>query len=867
MEQNKLKMFISYSHDNKEYLKDFLKHIFPLENNGLIECWYDEKVKPGEIFQDKIDISLENADIVCLLISAESLSSVSCIKERETAIELKRKKGIAVIPIILTDCGWLDCKEISSLLALPTDGKPILSFSSTDKAWKDVYDGVKTIIEKYIKLRSLKNTEQFSHFLNDAEALTKASSGKETVTLDDIFIYPELMKIDDVGEYERKTSSQDLIESLPDHQKIVIAGENQSGKTTLCKRIYSSLRKKGFVPIYISGNHDNYKGLMRNKISDAFVQQYENALIDKIDENRIVPILDDFHLAANKEKHVRHLSSYSCCILIVDDIFNLNLRDEHILRSFFQVRIREFSPSLRNELIEKWITLTDKKTLDHSGNRIYKQLDGMSELVDSSLGKVLGDGIMPAYPFFILSIMTIHQSFRPLEEITSQGYCYQALIYIYLRKVGVENDEIDTYINFLTEFSFFFFDSGKSEISEADLDLFMESYLDKYNFPVKLKTLLQKLEQTGMIALDNFGHYSFRYQYLYYFFVSKYLAEHIDENREIITKIMRNLHKDENAHIAVFISHHSKNTFVLDEVTTNAKSLFGKYAPTTLNKEELGFFNKQADTIIEAALLPKSSAPAKERTDRLKIQDKIEESKKQPAQKDEDYDDIIENHDNIDVEFRRSIKTVEVMGGIIKNRAGSLEKQSLESIFEEGVEIYLRILTSFFDGAKDDELNELIIDFILYILYRITQDKKDKPTREKLKKMSETIFWNIIFIFTYGLIHKVIRSVGSNKLSRIIDKVCDEKNTPAYFLIKHGISMWYSKTLQIDDIAERIGKDDFSEITRKMIRFMIVDHVSMHKFSFKEKQRIEKKFGIPSRRLLISQKENRRKTQKIRGET
>nr|VFK19262.1 MAG: TIR domain-containing protein [Candidatus Kentron sp. LPFa] len=495
MEQkNKLKIFVSYAHEDEAHVGNFEKYLSPLLNDGSIDFWYDRKIRAGESLQNKIDVNLDNADIVCLLISAESLSSNACIQERETALGLNRKKGITVIPIILSECGWLDCKEISSLLALPTDGKPISSFPSIDKAWKNVYNKFKTVIEYQRTIKSIENTGDFLNFLNDAESLTKASAHKEAVALTDIFIYPELMKFDDLGEHERKIDSQKLIESLPDNQRVLISGENQSGKTTLCKIIFMFLRRQGFIPVYVSGKNDNYKGLMRNRISGAFKKQYENISADEIDERKIIPILDDFHLARNKEKHIESLSSYGCCVLTVDDISSLNFRDEFILKSFSQFSIREFSPSLRNQLIEKWVTLTDRD--GYGGNKMYVRIDGVSELVDTSLGKVIGDGIMPAYPFFILSIITIHENFKPLEEITSQGYCYQALIYIYLRKSGVANDEIDTYINFLTEFSFFFFESGKSELSGNDFDSFMKSYLEKYNFPVELDILMRNLQET-----------------------------------------------------------------------------------------------------------------------------------------------------------------------------------------------------------------------------------------------------------------------------------------------------------------------------------------------------------------------------------
>lgn len=167
MEQNKkLKPFICYSHqDEKPYIVEFEKHVAPLKNNGSIEVWYDRKILPGEDYQSKIDNNLEDADIICLFISANFLSSKECQKEKKKALELRKKKGIPVIPIILSYCGWQDEEDISKLLALPTDGKPVSSFQNQDEAWLDVYNGLKTIIEKEIKIKQLKIRKEFENFL------------------------------------------------------------------------------------------------------------------------------------------------------------------------------------------------------------------------------------------------------------------------------------------------------------------------------------------------------------------------------------------------------------------------------------------------------------------------------------------------------------------------------------------------------------------------------------------------------------------------------------------------------------------------------------------------------------------------------
>ena len=862
MTQNqKLKLLISYSHEDEQSIDDFRKHISVFKTNKLIDDWYDRKIMAGERFQDDIDNNLESSDIICLFISANFMSSTACLEEKKKALKLREEKGISVVPIILSSCGWKDDKDISCLQALPTDATPIKSYQDSDEAWTIVYEGLKEVIEKQTKIKQLKITEQFSSFLQDAELLTKAHSQKGKIILDDIFIYPDLDKYDSLGEEKETENAEQLIENICKYSKILIAGENQSGKTTLCKRIFNELRKKDFVPVYVSDKDNQHKGGLEANILESYKEQYQNTSISEINKRRIVPIIDNFHLAKHKEKYISDLSSYQHQIIIVDDIFSLNFEDENLISSFTQFKIREFAPLLRNQLIQRWTQLTDKNHT--SENDKYKNIDETTELINATLGL----GIVPKYPFFIISIISTYETFQqPLEkEITSQGYCYQALIYIYLRKQEVKNDEIEIYINFLTEFAFYLYKEQKNELSVTEFDDFINQYSDKYILPIEQEILLNKLKQSQIIKLDSFNNTSFCYEYIYYFFTAKYLAEHLKDNKDIIESIVNNLHKDENAYIAIFTSHHSKNSSILDDIELNAMCLFDKYKPATLRKEELTFFDKKANIIVNAALPSHSSNPEKERIERLKHQGIAEEKDKNKQGKLSKEGD----ENSLAIELRRSIKTVEVMGRIIKNRAGSLEKSRLEAIFKEAVEVYLRILTSFFDVIKNENGEKEITDFIADRLNKIIEKKAEerrdegKKARELdkdiLEKISKEIFWNSNFFFVYGLMRKIINSLGSNKLIEIVEKICNKENTPAYFLIKHGISMWYNKNLLHEDIIKNINNNEFSETAKKTMRFMVVDHCSMHSIKISDKQKIANKLNIPLQRLLPynSSKENK----------
>jgi hypothetical protein len=845
----KLKIFISYSHldnstDNQQ-IEAFKKHLAPLKNNGLIEEWYDRKIVAGEKFNVEIDSNLLNADIICLFISANFLSSSTCIDEKKKALELRKKKGVPVIPIILSSCGWLDDSDISELLALPNDGKPISGFNDKTAGWQEVYEGLKGVVEKERNLKKITIKKDFNYFLHDAEMFTKAHSKKERVCLKDIYINTELEKFDSSKKNTVTISSDELLENLFTERKVIIAGEDQSGKTTLCKRIFCELRSLNLIPVYVSSKKTSSPGKIDNFILKSLYEQYDNIDEKTISSNRIIPIIDDFHLVKDKEKYIKRLVNYSYCIIVVDDIFSLNLKDETLISLFITFRIKQLKPSIIYELIKKWVSLTDKEFEKTD----YKDIDKNVELINTTLGRNIGKGLIPAYPYFILSTLFTYDTFALSldQDITSQGHCYQAFIYYYLtQKRGVKNDEIDIYSNFLSELASFMHHLKLNEISYYDFSVFLKKYSEKYNLPIKPDILLTNLSE--IILEDSFKNYSFKYPCFYYYFVAKSLSEHADDRNEMkrIENILNNLHVDENAYIAVFLVHHSKNIIIFDEINKVASSLFNKYESATLTKNEMSFFDEQAQNIVKAALPPANVTPEMVRTERLKIEDQLEESKSNDLK--------VECNDDNDTsanDIRRAIKTVEVIGCIIRNRAGSLEKDKLQNLFLNGMNVHLRALSSLIEIIRYEDKETEIVELISKLITRLEEgkDPNQRMSEEKRRKIARNIFWNVNFFTIYGIIYKIVHSLGSDKLIEISNNVCDQVDTPASFLIKHGILMGYPKNLQIPELEKRINEHDFSKIAKRVAEMLVVDHCSLNLVTYRDKQRIEDTLKISKSKL------------------
>jgi internalin A len=156
-EDKPLKIFISYSkHDRENFLVPMLRYLKPLARGGLIETWDDSKILPGEEWDDKIKTEIDNADVIFLLVSVNSLNTDYIWSVEIEAAMRRHEQGTArVIPIILSKCRW-EQKDRNGdyifppakLNALPSKGKPIDDWERQNDAWDAVATGIEAILSQ-----------------------------------------------------------------------------------------------------------------------------------------------------------------------------------------------------------------------------------------------------------------------------------------------------------------------------------------------------------------------------------------------------------------------------------------------------------------------------------------------------------------------------------------------------------------------------------------------------------------------------------------------------------------------------------------------------------------------------------------------
>jgi TIR domain len=137
-------LFISYSHKDERWREEFDVDIRRMQEDGLIEAWYDGKILAGDEFDKEIREKLAAADIILLLVSRRFLGS-TYIRNVEVPTALQRHQAgeAHVIPIILRPSSWEDL--FGDMKVLPKDGKPIVTWKVKDEAFLEIYESVREI--------------------------------------------------------------------------------------------------------------------------------------------------------------------------------------------------------------------------------------------------------------------------------------------------------------------------------------------------------------------------------------------------------------------------------------------------------------------------------------------------------------------------------------------------------------------------------------------------------------------------------------------------------------------------------------------------------------------------------------------------
>ncbi len=124
------KVFVSYSHNDVEWLKRLQIHLKDLERSGLVELWDDTKIQAGAQWHSEIRTALKSASVAILLVSADFIAS-DFIANNELPLLLKaaEQEGVVILPLILSPSRFEKIESLSKFQSVNPPWAPLINLS------------------------------------------------------------------------------------------------------------------------------------------------------------------------------------------------------------------------------------------------------------------------------------------------------------------------------------------------------------------------------------------------------------------------------------------------------------------------------------------------------------------------------------------------------------------------------------------------------------------------------------------------------------------------------------------------------------------------------------------------------------------
>jgi hypothetical protein len=492
---------------------------------------------------------------------------------------------------------------------------------------------------------------------------------------------------------------------------------------------------------------------------------------------------------------------------------------------FNKYEIMSFGHRLRGRLINKWNSLGDVESLDEN------DLISRNDYFENTINTIIGNNYVPSVPFFLLVILQSLESGNShnLSEST-YGYYYEHLIRQAFININIKNEDIDAFYNYITELAFIFFCDKELEKTSQELIEFHKWFGQEYILTIDFSKNISKLLEASI--LENIGGvYKFKYKYTYYYFVARYLSINITDTniRKEISDMCSKLYLEEYANIIMFLTHLSKDPFILNELLINSEQIFSEFKPAQLG-EDIVNLNKLITDIPKLIIEDKDVVQHREET--LYAKDQLERSKMEITTSNDNDSHPLETELDIIGRLNWSFKTLEILGQVLKNYYGSIKGKQKITLATEAYYLGLRSLGSFL-SVIDTHSNSIIKEIEKVI------SEKNVTSKDEITKLSTHFVFNLCCAISYEFIKKVSSSVGSDKLADIFERVLNENNTVAVNLIDLSIKLDHVQTIPFKEINGI--KDDLKNnnlIGYSLLRGLVVNHLYMFNTNFREKQRV-----------------------------
>jgi len=186
-----------------------------------------------------------------------------------------------------------------------------------------------------------------------------------------------------------------------------------------------------------------------------------------------------------------------------------------------------------------------------------------------------------------------------------------------------------------------------------------------------------------------------------------------------------------------------------------------------------------------------------------------------------------------------SFKLIEVLGQIANNYYGSLDGEKKADILEEIYSLGFRGLRAHFEDIEEYlEAIQKEIDNLI--------EKKGASTKVDKVKIANKLISEFMELFAFVFVKRISDSVASKNLFPTTNKVMERNQTPAAELVNMAVRLNFPNELtayknKITELDKALTKN---YIAKKLLRFLVVEHLYKFDVKFSDKQSICDKLDI-----------------------
>ncbi|MBB2405874.1 MULTISPECIES: STAND family AAA ATPase [unclassified Escherichia] len=700
--------------------------------------------------------------------------------------------------------------------------------------------------KKSITSNTFEVNKKFYDFLQELGVEYIHPSSRK-LTLDDVFVYPNIRDLSDDKEQARKMSSSKLINNRGG-DRIVLIGDEFCGKTTMLKKYYLDTIEKEKLVLYLDGSIIKKSNKKVTKLlNDAITLQYVNKTLAEFMgyKTEKTLLIDNFHDIKGDVNSLRDFLSpfekiFDKIIITLSDSSKFAgvdiLESSPFSSDYKQYKILKFGFRLRYELANRWNML--KETCVEERSALIHENDSSTKMINTIIGK----NYIPSTPFFLLTMLQSIDNEQSSDlKTSSYGYYYQFLITSSLNNASVRKEQLDEIFNYITELAYYFYKKKTKEDSKDNLWDFNHQFCCEYGVQLDFGERFKLLVKAKIMEVVESDNYRFKYNYVYYFFVAKYFSDHLRDEEVVddIKRLASTLHLKQSMNIFMFLTHHSKEQFILDLITNQAKLLFNKFEPASIDLDS-DFINSIVDNLPEVSFIKKDRLEFRRGIEDLKdIQTEQINSDENNNEADVEEKNIENNRSNdeidLNLELNLTVKSLELLGQLSRNYYGSLKITQKELLLDEAINAPLRSLNFLLSSVRDEP--EKTIDMLEQKINQLLEGKKNSTSTE-VRALARKILFNMLFTITYSIVSKIASSIGSTHLQPVINRVCDTKNSDAGKLIKLASILEVGQVISIDELKRLNGSLSKNNLSKLLVKALVVNYLYMFERPDKQVQQI-----------------------------